>query len=145
MIKGIKIGCYLILVVLSFLPGLLLADILVVAQKQDQIKPLKQSQVRSLWLGQNSIINGKRVKVIDQFTGSETRTQFYIEVANMSQLELKRYWAKRIFSKGTFPPEMKRNDQEVLKWVRADTNRIGYIDSSAYRPDLDILFKLDVQ
>ena len=116
------------------------AEVWVVTSVESDLSHLSMEQCKRLWLGELEAIDGKRVFVVDQFTTAQERTEFYTLVADMNQNKLRSYWAKKIFSSGLFPPDSKPDDATVIEWIKQENNRIGYINSDSYRPDLKVLY-----
>lgn len=123
-------------------PGVLRAEIWIVTQKGSEIKSLNENQSRRLWLGESRAVNGTRVTVVDQFTQTSIRSQFYQKIADMQQADLRKHRAELIFSKGIFPPDSKENDQQVIVWIMQEKNRLGYIDAKHGTPELEVLLKI---
>ena len=74
---------------------------------------------------------GAEVVPVDQPEGSDTRAAFTKAVLKKSVAAVKSYWQQQIFSGRGVPPTEKGTDADVVAFVRANPNAIGYVSSSA--------------
>ena len=128
------------LIIITSLTSEYKAETWVITSKNSKLAELTEAQCKLLWLGDLDMIAGSRIFVVDQFTAVKVRERFYQNVAGMSKQQLQIYWAKKIFANGSFPPESKPNDEEVIKWVQQEKNRIGYINSESFTSEVKILY-----
>ena len=129
-----------IFILLSTIFSSCIAEVWVVTSVKSDLSSLSKQQCKRLWLDDLEVIDGVRTIIVDQSTNSKVRTEFYKSVANLNQKELRSFRAKKIFSSGEFPPQSERDDVAVIEWILQKENRIGYIDSNAYRPNLKLLY-----
>ena len=133
------VSLFSLIIALSLVAPVCIAEIMIVTSKTNPLDKLKPSQCKRLWLGDKDVINGNKMLVIDQFTSSKLRHDFYRLVTKLSQKQLRSYRAKKIFSDGIFPPETRADDSKVIKWILQGDNRIGYIKSTSYIAGLKVL------
>ena len=74
--------------------------------------------------------SGAEVVPVDQPEGSDTRAAFTKAVLKKSVSAVKVYWQQQIFSGRGVPPSEKPTDADVVAFVRANPNAIGYVSSS---------------
>lgn len=68
---------------------------------------------------------------VDQSKSSPVREAFAKAVHGKTSAALDAYWQGQIFSGKDVPPADKSTDADVLAFVRATPNAIGYVSSSA--------------
>lgn len=71
--------------------------------------------------------NGSPVEPVDQRSDSIGRQAFCRVVLQKKLPEISSYWNQMIFSGRALPPLTKGSDDEVLAYVRANPNAIGYV------------------
>ena len=68
---------------------------------------------------------------VDLMSDSPVRETFSKAIHGRKVSSIKAYWQKQIFSGRGVPPEEKKSDEEVLKYVAKNAGAIGYILESA--------------
>ncbi len=86
-------------------------------------------QVANIFLGKSRRLpDGTKVIPIDQLEGELPRAEFYDKVVQKSQSQLNSYWSRQIFTGKGQPPFAVTSDSEVLEFIAANPNMIGYVD-----------------
>ena len=75
--------------------------------------------------------NGTPVTAVDQEQAATVREQFSRAIHGKPAAAVKSYWNQQIFSGREVPPLEKRNDAEVVAFVRANAGAIGYVSDTA--------------
>ena len=103
------------------------ADVILVTAAQNPIDELDTRQVRSLYKGRLSSINGRTLKPVNAAPGSVDRTEFLKKMLDANELEYTGYWHVRRYSgQGTPPAEV--NDQaELFERVIQEPDQVGYL------------------
>lgn len=104
---------------------------IVVVNEANPTTALPRSAVAQLFLKRAMWGDGQRVLPVDQPEDSETRRDFTQLVHRKSVMAIRSYWQQQIFSGRDVPPPEKTTDREVLAFVRANPNAIGYVAASA--------------
>lgn len=119
------------------------ADVVVIANPSIKISGLDATTVKRLFLGKDSnLADGTAVELADQTEGDTTREKFYADVIGKNPIQLKAYWAKRVFSGKGMPPVVIGDDRDVVQWVSKTNNAIGYVDSGAVNDTVKTLFNV---
>jgi ABC-type phosphate transport system substrate-binding protein len=137
------------LVVLAVCTGLVLASPRV-AQAQDGFKlivnstnpvgTLKAADVSKLFLRkQTRWTNGRNVQPVDQAESAAARRKFSQAVHGMDVPSVKSFWQEVVFSGRGEPPVEKPSDGEVVAYVRANPNAIGYVSPEAPVADVKVV------
>ncbi len=75
--------------------------------------------------------NGQMVVPVDQGENSAVRESFSEGVHRRSTSAVEAFWQRQIFSGRAVPPVKKASDDEVVAFVRANPNAVGYVSPSA--------------
>ena len=104
----------------------------VVVNAANPVTRLSRDEVSRLFLKKvTSWQNGRAVQIVDQQEESEVRKQFTREIHGRQVTSVKSYWQQMIFSGRDVPPPEKASDAEVLAFVAANPNAIGYVSAAA--------------
>jgi ABC-type phosphate transport system substrate-binding protein len=74
---------------------------------------------------------GPAAQPVDQATSSPVRKAFSQAVLGKDVDTVESYWQQAIFSGRAVPPPVKGSDAEVLAFVRANANAVGYVSGGA--------------
>ncbi|HVE77233.1 MAG TPA: substrate-binding domain-containing protein [Gemmatimonadaceae bacterium] len=78
---------------------------------------------------------GRPVVVVDQVENASARAQFTREVHEREITSVKSYWQQMVFAGRAVPPTEKPSDADVLAFVRANPNAVGYVSANATLAD----------
>ncbi len=106
------------------------AEVLVVMHKSAPIDQLSSDEIKMIYLGKSKNLAENTVAhIVDHLVSSPLREEFYQKATNKTTAKSVRIWARYMFSgKGT-PPEVAKDDKEVLDIINQyPTSGIGYIE-----------------
>lgn len=104
----------------------------VVVNAKNGVGRMSRAELSRLFLKkQTSWTNGQTVAIVDRAETSDVRQRFTEDVHQRQVRAVKRYWQQMIFGGRAVPPPEKGSDDEVLAFVRANANAIGYVSASA--------------
>lgn len=126
------------------LTGLARAEIVVVASPGLNLGQLSSADVRQLFSGRKSTVNGKAVTPVDLPAESPVRERFYKKVLDMNASQLRSHWVRMSFTgKGT-PPEMLSGIRELKARVGSSGSKlIGYMNAEELEGNLDVVYRVD--
>lgn len=75
--------------------------------------------------------SGRPVMLVDQAEASPVRREFTRAVHRKEVSSVKSYWQTMIFAGRAVPPSEKPSDADVLAYVGANPNAIGYVSAGA--------------
>ena len=78
--------------------------------------------------------NGAAVAPVDLEASSKVRASFTKEILGKSTASVQSFWQQQIFSGRNVPPVTKPTDDQVIAYVRANANAIGYVAAIAAAP-----------
>jgi ABC-type phosphate transport system substrate-binding protein len=70
---------------------------------------------------------GSEIQPVDLPASSPVRERFSESVLGKAISAIQAYWQRQIFSGHGVPPVEKASEEDVLAYVRANTNAIGYV------------------
>lgn len=135
-----------ILICLSFafflpLPAAAYADeIAIISNSAFPRSSLTTAQVKDIYLGKIEILDGVKIKPIDQ--KSALKKDFLSKILQLNDENYKSHWIKRVFREGGAPPAVKVSTDDVLSAVNEDKCAIGYIsaDEAKGKSGIKVLF-----
>jgi len=100
----------------------------VVVNAANPVTALSRDEIARLFLKKtNTWPNGSPVVPVDQRSDSIGRQAFCRDVLRKDLSEISSYWNQMIVSGRAAPPLAKGSDDDVLAYVRANPNAIGYV------------------
>jgi len=87
--------------------------------------------------------SGNPVIPVDQTETNGVRKLFCKQVLGRDVHAVKGYWQQAIFAGKNFPPLEKSNDAEVMAFVAANPNAIGYVSTAAVLPGTVKVIRVD--
>jgi len=116
------------------------ADMLVVTRQDSNIGPLTVTELSQLWLKQIHQLSGVSCEVADLFEKHPLRDEFYARVVGKSANKLSAYWSIRVFRGEGFPPPAFQSIEDLIIWISAKQNRLGYIESEYLNEQLKTVY-----
>jgi hypothetical protein len=127
---------------LTLLPTLAIADLVVVTAKQSTIEALTETEVRQLFSGQLRSINGQRLQPLDLPSRDRNREEFYRKLMGRSPDQMRAYWTRLIFTGQGQPPREVAGTGELNTLISSSTDYVGYLPAAELNPGLKVLFRL---
>jgi ABC-type phosphate transport system substrate-binding protein len=125
--KYIKVSAILTSIALSFTA---VAEVAVIVNPANS-SAITDRDISRIFLGKNKkFANGASVMAANLKDESAAREEFESKVLKKTSYQVKSYWAKQIFSGKAKPLAEFDNDAEVLSFVAANPDAIGYIDAA---------------
>lgn len=101
------------------------AEILIIANSSMNISG---ADVADLYTGEKTSAGGATVSLSDN---KAALTEFCQKALKMEPAKYNAHWAKKSFRDGIASPKPKSSDSEVIDFVKATPNGIGYISGTA--------------
>lgn len=112
----------------------------VIVNSANPVSSMEAKEVSKLFLKKTKgWPNGQSVLPVDQPESSAVREAFSKEIHGKTISSLEAYWQQQIFSGRNIPPLEKENDGEVVAYVKANLNAVGYLSSRPSEPGVKIL------
>ncbi len=132
----------ILLLFVILITGLLLStqalasDLAIVVNKSNVIDSISSNELKKIFLGKKSRWeNGEKIRLFCQQVG-DVHKAFTKSFVKKSPQQFYTYWNKILFTGKGRPPMELKNDTEMLKFVAADQNAIGYISRDSLNEDV---------
>jgi ABC-type phosphate transport system substrate-binding protein len=103
----------------------------VIVNAKNPVATISAAEVSNLFLRKVSRWNGGGdVQPVDLPDGSAVRERFSEDVHGKAVAAIRAFWQRQIFSGRAVPPVEKGSEAEVLDYVQANVNAIGYVGAS---------------
>ncbi len=124
--------------------GSLVAEVVVIANKDNLVKLLTKKQVIDIYMGRTSLFpDGQAALPIDQDTDSPIRELFYRSLVNKTVNEINAYWARLIFSGRATPPQTIDSAQSIIEFIKDNKAAIAYIRKEELTDDVKVVTNVD--
>jgi ABC-type phosphate transport system substrate-binding protein len=136
----------LTLILILFYVELAVAEgvVVVVANKDNQMKVLTKKQVIDIYMGRTSLFpNGQAALPLDQNSDSSIRKLFYQNLVNKTVSEINAYWARLLFSGRASPPRTVESVTSVINIIKNNKAAIGYIQLEDLTNDVQVITYVD--
>ena len=78
--------------------------------------------------------DGSAILPVDLPAGAPARTEFTLRVHGKPTQAMVAYWQQQIFSGRSVPPVERKNDAEVIEYVRTHPAAVGYVTAGTPLP-----------
>jgi ABC-type phosphate transport system substrate-binding protein len=120
------------------------AQVVVVVNPKNPAASMSADQVSSIFMGKaNTLPSGAIAVPVDLPDSAATRETFYTKVAGKSAAQVKAAWSRLMFSGKATPPKELASAAEVKKFVGANPDAIGYIETSAVDSTVKVVLKVE--
>jgi ABC-type phosphate transport system substrate-binding protein len=107
-------------------------DFAVIVNVANPVSTLSKDEVAKLFLKKTiAWKSGASASPVELPATAKVRESFAREVLNKSVAQVRSYWQQQIFSGRDVPPPEKPTEDDVLAFVRANPNAIGYVSRTA--------------
>lgn len=118
----------LIMLTLGLAWGLAKADIYVIVNPSNNLKPLTHKEAVDLFMGRTRLFpNGDYVLACDLPRDHLVRAAFYQSLTGMTQAQLNSYWSRLMFTGQVMPPQTLSTEATVIDMVKRNPGAIGYV------------------
>ena len=113
---------------------------ILIVNAANPVSTLRETDVSKLFLRKvTKWPNGKPVQPVDQVASSPARRKFSDVIHRMDVPSVKSYWQEIVFSGRGDPPPERASDDDVIRFVRANPNAIGYVSASIALVDVKVV------
>jgi len=103
------------------------ADVILVTAAQNPVDELDTRQVRSLYKGRLTAINGHPIKPVNAAPGTVDRTAFLKNLMNANELDYTGYWHVRRYTGQGIPPAEVSDQAELFERLIQEPEKVGYL------------------
>ena len=83
--------------------------------------------------------NGQPTQPVDLPEGSSARAQFSSQILGKAVPAVSAYWQQQIFAGHELPPLTKASEAEIVAYVKANPNAIGYVSTASVTHEVKVL------
>ncbi|NVJ61476.1 MAG: hypothetical protein HWE27_13855 [Gammaproteobacteria bacterium] len=133
---------FLLTIVVWLSPAKILADdLVVVVNEANTTIAMSKAQVIDLFMGRYvAFPNGDKAAPVD--SNDEFRALFYQQLIGMSLARVNAYWSRIKFTGRVRPPLMKSTTEDVVDFIEATSNSIGYLPASEVTDGMRVIYRL---
>jgi ABC-type phosphate transport system substrate-binding protein len=107
------------------------SDFRIIVNESNTVTELSSKNVADMLLKKTTKwADGIPVVPVDQIE-SDVRAKVSGEILKRGVTAIKNYWRQQVFGGFNVPPVEKRNDDEVIAFVRANRGAIGYVSANS--------------
>lgn len=129
----------LLLATLGYLPSAY-ADVAVIVHPSNNAT-IDDAAIARLFLGEvKSFPGGAAATPIDQ-KNNEICAEFHNQILNKTTKEVRKIWARQVFTGGLKPPPALDGDDAVLQYVATTPDAIGYVQASKVNNKVKVIRK----
>ncbi|EIV8481863.1 hypothetical protein ACWOVX_004490 [Vibrio vulnificus] len=112
-----------------------------------QLPVLSTSQVKMIYRGKMTQIEGTPIELLDLPSSSDTRHLFYQHLLNKSPSQMAAIWAKQTFSGRTKQPFQlaEQNIDQVMDWLAVTPSGIAYFPASDIPKNVHVLYQFTTE
>lgn len=121
-------------------------ELAIIVNKSFPAIVLTNKDIKEIYLGQREIIEGIRLKPVDQDYNQAIRKVFMQRIIMLPVDAYSTYWNNRIFQRGGIPPVLRKSSEEVVKTVVETDGAIGYVwleEAQTVASRVKVLFTID--
>ena len=101
---------------------------------------ISESDISRAFLGKlKTYGDGQAIEAVNSKAGTASRGEFEKLVLKKSAAQVKAYWSKRLFTGKGKPLKELASDAEVLSYVAATPNAIGYVDAASVDSSVKVI------
>jgi len=111
------------------------AGVTVIVHPTNAVESITKAKIADLFLKRvTRWENGRAVIPVDQSEKSAARAAFTRDLLGKEVSWVKSYWQKMIFSGRATPPAELSSDSQILDFIRANADAIGYVSDGTAIP-----------
>jgi len=116
-------------------------EFLIIVHPSNPVRSLSATEISQFFLEkQGEWRDGTLVLPIDQTPESPVRISFSDQVLDRDVASVRAHWRRLIFQGKGVPPPTRASEQEIVQFVSANRNAIGYVSpGEASSPDVKVI------
>jgi len=99
----------------------------VIVSKDSSINSITKKELSKIFLAKTKKLPNGEKSITIESTNKEYQTKFYKNISNKNEKQLKKYWAKMIFTGRGQPPKKMSSINELILFIQNNKNAISYI------------------
>lgn len=112
----------------------------VIVNNANPVTSMEKADVSKIFLKKVSRwSNGQPTQPVDLPEASGARAQFSSQILAKTVSAVSAYWQQQIFAGKELPPLTKASEAEVIAYVKANPNAIGYVSAASATSEVKVL------
>jgi ABC-type phosphate transport system substrate-binding protein len=133
-----------LLVSALFVVGVAQAQVAVIVNPKNATATMTADQVSLIFLGkQTTFPSGAKAQPVDLPQRSSAREEFYTKVTGKTAAQVKAAWSRMVFTGKGQPPKEMGSTADMKKFVAANPDAIGYIETAAVDGSVKVVLSVD--
>lgn len=117
-------------------------NLAVIVSKDSSITNIEKKELSKIFLAKTRTFQNNEKALAVESINKEYQTKFYKEVCNKNEKQLKKYWAKMIFTGRGQPPKKIKTFEELLIFIQNNKNAISYIPFEYVNSNIKIVMEI---
>lgn len=129
---------------LSFVFGINLYanSLAVIVSKDSNINSISKKELSKIFLAKTKRLPSGEKSIVVENINKEYQSKFYKSICNKNEKQLKKYWAKMIFTGRAQPPKKIKSISELIVFVKSNKNAISYIPIEHINKDIKMIMEI---
>ena len=125
-----------------FTISLFSSELVVVVPKNCNLQNISKKELSKIFLGKTKRFPNGEEAIAVEIVDEKYQNLFYEKIINKDEKQLKKYWAKMIFTGRAQPPKKLNTLIELKEFFKENQNAISYIPSQFLDNNLKIVLKI---
>ena len=114
----------------------------VIVSKKSSLTHIEKNELSRIFLAKTRILpNGQRAIPVES-TNKEFQSFFYEKISKKNKRQLKKYWAKMIFTGRGQPAKKFDSIEELISFVKNNSNAISYMPYEFVDSDIKVIMEI---
>ncbi|KAB7884827.1 hypothetical protein [Poseidonibacter ostreae] len=118
------------------------SSLAVIVSKDSSIENISKKELSKIFLSKTKKLPNGDKSLTLEYINKKYQSEFYKIVCNKNEKQLKKYWAKMIFTGRGQPPKKLKSIEELISFVQNNKNAISYIPTSHMNDNLKIIMEI---
>ncbi len=114
----------------------------VIVSKDSKINNISKKELSKIFLSKTKRLPFGEKSVVVESTNKLYQSKFYKNVCNKNKKQLKKYWAKMIFTGRGQPPKKIKTINELIVFIKNNRNAISYIPFEYINDDIKVIMEI---
>jgi hypothetical protein len=117
--------------------------LVVIVSKDSRIQTISKNDISNIFLSQTKELPNGQKAIPLELNNRSYKNFFYEQISSKTLKQLKKYWATVIFTGVGQPPKTMESSEEIIEFVKENTNAIAYIPKEdALQEEVHIVLEL---
>ncbi len=110
------------------------ADVLIITNPETGISSLEKKEVKDIFTGKKTLLEGKKKIVIAVLEDSEVHRKFLRKFIKKTPSQFRNFWRRKVFTGEGKSPKTFKSEAGLIAFVAGTKGAIGYISTPTDKP-----------